>query len=80
MHLVQSFVYVVGIALLLNLNDGQTVDKQRRVESSVLLPRYFCRALNLVNYLVNRIAGANLTLIKHGEKHMATVIEIDLDL
>ena len=80
MHLIQCLIYIASITLLLNLNDRQAVDKQCCVEAPVLLPCYFCWTLDLVHYLVNRIACANLALIEYREKHMATVIEIDLNL
>ena len=68
------------IALLLDLNYRQAVDQKRRVEAAILLTCDFRRTINLVHYLIDRIPRSNLFLVENGQKHMASVIQVDLDL
>ena len=79
-HLVECLVHIAGVALLFNLNHRQPVNQQGSVENSILLADDLGRAADLVDHLINRVARADLLLVEHGQKHMATIIQINFNL
>ena len=80
LHLIECLIDIMGILLLLNLQDGQPIDQKRRVKTAILLAGDLGRTLYLIHHLIDGIACADLSLVEYGQIDMASIIQVDFEL
>ncbi|KXU15659.1 hypothetical protein SORDD17_00959 [Streptococcus oralis] len=75
-HLIESSSDIYRIFFLFNLDNRKSIDEKSRIKNPIFLPSNHRRTVDLIDNLIDRIASPDLTLIKNGQKDMATIIHI----